>query len=276
MLPCVPQFPQQPLHHFRYQSLLSRQAKSWHPARRIGNWIHLEDITRLGFDDIDRLRLGLQQRSFRTAETESSTGERAEDGYPTYLATVFVYCPPCTCLIETAVEVCDNMPDPQLLRRLIRIDDRLPCSCFDQPVALETQQRIVENIQRLEASSLSNEEIRRTRAEYVDRDFIEKRVEELEDEVSPRIQQTPHQNLQRIFESHCYSDKVAGIVILGEHRSLSSLTQVTSFPKKARMPVENEIYAFWKTLLSSDPWRRSRIGTFATKRSRINVTTQQA
>jgi len=246
--------------------MLGRHSKSWHPSRRIGSWISLEDVSGLSRDVIEQLRNGLQRQSLGLLETESNTNGTSTDSYPTYIATIFIYCPPCTCLIDTAVDLCNNMPDPSLLRCLIRIDDRLPCSCLDQPIALETLQSIVTQIHQVEGQYIIEESyLLRSRAEHVDRDFIEDRIWTLEEEQSPPLPTTPEENLKRIFDTHCHSDNVAGVLFLGEHQSLATLMQVPSFPREPRMPKENELYVFWNSGGYPGTWRRSRIGTFSTK-----------
>jgi hypothetical protein len=140
-LPCInPESMQQSLPYFPNESMLACHSKSWHPGRRITNYIHLEDVARLEDVTVDQLRVGLVRRQRRALESAEIPDDSSSDYFDTlsHIATIYMYCPPCSCLIDTAVEVCVSMADPQLLRRLIRIDDRLPCSCLDPPLALES------------------------------------------------------------------------------------------------------------------------------------------
>jgi hypothetical protein len=269
-LPCInPERMQKSLPYFPNESMLAAHFPNWHPGRRITNWIHLDDVTRLEGVTVDQLRLGLvrqQQRVLESAGTSDDSSSAYFDNL-SHIATIYVYCPPCTCLIDTAVEVCISMADPQLLRRLIRIDDRLPCSCFDPPLALETLKGIIDNIRQVEVDNRAQLSQRvRSRAEYVDRDFIENRIWELEEEDIQPLAVSPAENIRRIFDNHTYSDNVAGVVILGEVDSLASLMQVPPFRQESRVPRVNELYTSRPTFaLQGNPpqWKRYKIGTFA-------------
>src|SRR5205809_693374 len=136
-LPCIdPQWIQDHPSYFTNKSMLTNHSRMWHPGRRITNAIYLDDVTGL---QVEQLRVGLLRQHQRALELEINPDDTSTiySDNLSHIATIFIYCPPCTCLIDTAVDVCRNMADPQLLRRLIRIEDRLPCSCFDPPLALE-------------------------------------------------------------------------------------------------------------------------------------------
>ncbi|KLU82131.1 hypothetical protein MAPG_01208 [Magnaporthiopsis poae ATCC 64411] len=251
------------LSYFEGKSILAVHAKSWHPGYRIGSRIVLEEACGLDSMTLAKLRLGLQRRSLGMTDAESETSSAPTDDSPYYIADVFIYCPPCTRLVDTAVDVCNSLPDPLLLRRLIRIDERLPCTCLDRALALEALQAILEQIQHVESNTqLGASYLRYSRAEYVDRDFLEERIMALEEELSAALPATPDENMRRILANHRYTDNLGGLVILGEHQNLGPLAQLPAFPKKARVVRENEIWVFF---YDWNEWKRDRIGTFTTK-----------
>lgn len=159
-LPCInPEKMHKSLPYFSMESMLAGHSPNWHPGRRITTHINLDEVTRLENVKIDQLRLGLvrqQQLALESAET-SDDGSSPYFSNLSHIATIYIYCPPCKCLIDTAVEVCVNMADPSLLSRLIRIDDRLPCSCFDVPLALESLKAIIHNVREVENSYAAQE-----------------------------------------------------------------------------------------------------------------------
>jgi hypothetical protein len=172
------------------------------------------------------------------------------------------------------------MADPQLLRRLIRIDDRLPCSCLDPPLSLESLKGIIHNIREVEPHTRAQRsQLVRSRAEYIDRDFVENRIWELEEEEVPPLAVSPAENIRRIFDSHRYSDNVAGVVILGEVDSLASLMQVSPFQQVSRLPRANELYVTSPTFAlhgQHQRWKRYRIGTFTTTGANNSTITYMA
>ena len=233
---------------FSNKTMLARHSGEWHPARRICLHYSLDEASKLDQDHIERLRLELIQ-SLSYA----------------HIATLIFYCPPCTYLIDTAVELCHWLPDGEryLVKALIRIDDKLSCSCFDPPTALEALRSILEHIQRVESNdAVPSHVLYYSRATYVDRNFLEARIEELEEEKVTALSATPKHNLGRIFKGHIHDRNVAGIVILGEHRSLFSLADALLVRKEPRMPRENELFVFQCVDKS---WSRSRIGSFVTR-----------
>ena len=191
------------------KTMLARHAGQWHPGRRICFHYSLDEASKLDHDHIEKLRLELLQNLSYA-----------------HIATLIFYCPPCTYLIDTAVELCQWMPqrEKSLVRALIRIDDQLPCSCFDSPTAFEAFHSILEHIQRVESNdTVPIAAVEATRSEYIDRDFLEARIEELEEEKVAALSTTPKQNLRRILKGHTDDRNVGGIVILGEHRTWSVL-----------------------------------------------------
>jgi hypothetical protein len=275
-LPCInPESMQQSLPYFPNESMLACHSKSWHPGRRITNYIHLEDVARLEDVTVDQLRVGLVRRQRRALESAEIPDDSSSDYFDTlsHIATIYMYCPPCSCLIDTAVEVCVSMADPQLLRRLIRIDDRLPCSCLDPPLALESLKGIIHNIREVEPfTRAQRSQLVRSRAEYIDRDFVENRIWQLEEEDMPPLAVSPAENIRRIFGSHAYSENVAGVVVLGEVDSLASLMEVSPFQQVSRLPRANELYVTSPTFAlhgQHQQWKRHRIGTFTTQAQMI-------
>ncbi len=245
-LPCIDPEPWHRLPDgFSTKSMLARHFECWHPAHRICLHLSLSEASNLDQEHIERLRLELLQ-------TVSSH----------HITRMIIYCPPCTHLIDTAVELCHCMPEREkdLVRSLIRIDDRHSCSCFDPPTALGALHSILEHIQRVESNdTVPLHVLYRSRPNYVDRDFLEARIEELEEETATALSPTPKQNLRRILKGHIHDRNVAGIAILGEHRSLSNLADVLPSRREPRMPRENELFVFQCV---NESWSRSKIGTF--------------
>lgn len=259
-LPCVSSEYSTQHGTFTAKSMLARHSMSWHPGYRIHANISLEDVSTLSLEEWKELRTSLQRHSLREGGSES--------GSTFHEVTLVIYCPPCTCMIDTAVELCNNIPDLQLIRRLIRVDDRLPCSCFEQPTALETLQLILDEIRYVEARLHSDySDILRSRAEYIDRDFLESRVWALETEQSPPLPPTPTEILRQMFSGCRISDNVAGIVVLGENQDLSVLMQALMCVQGARMPQENEIYKLWCENINplASKWGSARVATFTSK-----------
>ncbi len=230
-LPCIDP---EPWHQipvgFSSKSMLARHLERWHPTRRICLHISLNEASQLDQEHIEKLRLKV-----------------LEEEYIHYIVTLIVYCPPCTCLIDTAVELCRWLPHTEgnLVRAEIRIDDNLSCSCFEPPTALEALRSILEHIQRVESNeTIPVNVLWDSRARCVDRNFLEARIEELEEEKVVALTTTPKRTLRRILKGNSNDRNVAGIVILGEHRSLFSLANVLPVRKEPRMPRENELFVF--------------------------------
>ena len=152
----------------------------------------------------------------------------------------------------------------------IHVNADVPCPPMSQVpsppmfhVHLAMKCDILEHIQRVDSNdTVPVQALQGTRSSYVDRDFLEARIEELEEEKATALSATPKHPLRRILEGHSNDRNVAGIVILGEHQGLSNLANVLPVQKEPRMPRENELFVF---RCVSKSWSRSRIGTFVTR-----------
>lgn len=246
--------------------MLTTVHPQWHPGRRITSFINLSDFTKL---ETEQLRIGLQRRYQHAIESDNTLEDIfiMNSNDLRHIATIFIYCPPCTYLIDTAVSVCVHMADPQLLQRLIRVDDRLPCSCFDSSLASKNLKMIIGHIMEVEQRSSGRpSRLHQSRAEYIDRDFIESRIWILEEEEVQPSTATAEENIRRIFDDHCYDDKVAGVVFLGELQALAPMLQLPLFSQVSRMPRENEMYvSSLGNGVSGPPWERRLMGTFSTR-----------
>jgi hypothetical protein len=131
----------------------------------------------------------------------------------------------------------------------------------------------IHNIGEVEPFTLAQRsQLVRSRAEYIDRDFVENRIWELEEEDMPPLAVSPAENIRRIFGNHAYSDNVAGVVVLGEVDSLASLMEVSPFQQVSRLPRANELYVTSPTFVlhrQHQQWARHRIGTFTTRAQMI-------
>ena len=150
---------------------------------------------------------------------------------------------------------------------MIRIDNGLPCSYFDAPLALESLKAIIHKIKETEKINVAHESRLWSRAEHIDRDFVESQIWELEEEDVRPLAVTLAENIHRFLNSHGFHDNVASAGILEEVDSLASLMQVLPFWNESQVPRENELYGSGPTLSlqgKHQPWKRYTIGTFAT------------
>ena len=90
----------------------------------------------------------------------------------------------------------------------------------------------------------------RTFLMLIDRDWLEQRLYEYEEEQYRRSSRHPSNILMDILDPHEYHTNITGIHILGEADQCVPIMQSPPFPSAARMPRETWSFMSWKSCVS--------------------------
>jgi hypothetical protein len=198
------------------------------------------------------------------------------------LAHMTLYCAPCIRAIRTALLTCAR-ESSTFLGCLVRVDDRIPSSCCPEVRKLDRLVSLVSRVKEREAGTL---QYLHENFKYLDRPWIEKRIYELEEELStPGDPQTIFDRIKTFLEVISYGPSNRAVAILGEPNECAWILQTKPFEWKARMPKETEVYLL--QLISYNEhksvWDRELLGSFtprnfkaSTKRSSESVTSESS
>lgn len=210
-------------------SLQDRLKKYSHQAaqvpslgQRIVSHIDLHQVSSMELDKIEEYR--------------NKARERYES--PDLLkSAIYIHCPPCACSIQMALEICLEVQGiaRDMLDFKVRFDARLTASCC-----------LAEGRERLNAifnyirsgETAASPFIAPHLLKNVDRDWLDQRVYEYEDEVEP---QTTN-DLRHILEGYRSLHSVAGIIILGERDHLLPALNRPPFAALERTPRETQFF----------------------------------
>jgi hypothetical protein len=178
------------------------------------------------------------------------------------IATVFIYCAPCACLLATAFAICKAAGSRAMpfFEFLVRPDDRLVSSCCshrDRSLGLAS---IMENVKIPDVLSSR-------KMPYIDSIWVEQRLYEIEEETDLQrsIGKTAESGGKTLSSHHSPRD-TAGIVILGELEYCLPIIRGLPFPPTPRVPKENEIFQMHVLRKDGKPsWSRRFLGTFTSK-----------
>jgi hypothetical protein len=185
------------------------------------------------------------------------------------VANIYVYCPPCACLISTALSICTYTGShaETFFEFYVRPDDRLISSCCpneDRSLGLTSLVRTIKDREATEwnATYLSSP-FRR-----LDRQWMEQRLFEIEETEHVQSFESSCTLAGKLFNSHRSERTTAGIVILGELEYCLPIMQSAPFVPKPRIPRETEIFQMHNLYEDSEGkrvWNRTYLGTYTPK-----------
>lgn len=236
------------LGHSTDPSHLANETPPWDLTSRLFSTINL---ARLGVN-IDRL-LELQ----RDADLEGK--ELAIQKYK-----VYIYCAPCICQIWTAFRICKGVQGPAkaVFQMCVRIDDRLMATCCQVPSNTAGLAAVVEQIRSIEMDGNHREHI-----EHIDRDWIDQRLYDQEDDIFQISAVGEARSLSCIFDQFPYG-YLAAVIILGERDFLVPMLQYSPFQTSERTLRENQFFQVKRQVNDSEwRWSLKYLGSFTAKRS---------
>lgn len=179
------------------------------------------------------------------------------------VASLYIYCAPCACLLTTALSICTDAGAraKMFFELLVRPDDRLVSSCCyqeDRSFGLASLMTKVREIESL--PSVVND------LDHLDRTWIEQRLFALEETELPQHSDNIDEMGVQVLSSHHSDSKTAGIVILGEVGYSLPIMDAAPFTTIGRTPKETEMWQM-KRLQVDDrqKWTRKYLGTFTPK-----------
>ena len=186
------------------------------------------------------------------------------------LASIYLYCAPCACLLATAFSMWRNARRwvKSYFKFVIRPDHRLRSSCCLEVDRTIGYVSLLEEIRRLEISDQNPQNL-----EFIqlDRLWIEQRLFETEEEGPMPSHKNILELARELFASHTSNYqyrppyRCAGLIILGELSHTLSIMQCPPFPSRPRIPRETEIFHMAKTSKRSDLFDRNYLGTYTPK-----------
>jgi hypothetical protein len=163
--------------------------------------------------------------------------------------TVLIYCPPCVCQIHTAFGLIRAISriNSSLVAMRIRVDDRLPSSCYDR----DSGRAFVRGLRdRLRNSDDYPQE-------RFDRPWLDKRLYDMEvDDDSEEIEMpASEQSAEGYLDPGHVWPPLLQVIVLGECDAMTEVLHSPPWKAEARMPRVNHIYHM-------DRPRRKLLGTF--------------
>lgn len=186
------------------------------------------------------------------------------------VATIYLYCAPCACLLASAFEICRKAGSraTTYFKFLVRPDDRLVSSCCslkDRSLGLVS---LIQRVREIESSSWVND------LRLIDRIWVEQRLYEIEEETDlPQPLSRIAEMAGKVFTSHHSEEKTAGIIVLGELQFCLPILRSPPFESKPRMPKETEIFQIKGAWVSGRYELKSHfLGTYTPKAVPIRST----
>jgi hypothetical protein len=226
-------------------------------------------------DCFDWPELFASERKARTCDgilKYEKDGFITNDSWP--IATAYIYCPPCVCQVQTALRICRGVGVPLSLDFRIRIDERLPSSCYEGPQALGRLTSLDRRITDILENSHPKDPSKIRDINNIDRPWLEQRIFKLEEETAGSSRsEDPFGTLSDIFASS--GDKIlasAAVIILGEVDYCTLVLEDIFKFKSARKPREADLWELrpvWDIAIQGEKWERKYLGTY-TRRQRPN------
>lgn len=224
---------------------------------------------------LDRISASINPKFFTAIDLDAlptSNNFELTDLYETLLplASIYLYCAPCACLLATAFSMWRTAGRwvQSYFKFVIRPDHRLRSSCCLEVDGTIGYVSLLEEIRRLENTN-QNPQNRLLMA--LDRLWIEQRLFETEEEGSTHFHKNTLELARELFVSHesNYQDRspyrCAGLIILGELDHTLSIMQSPPFPSRPRIPRETEIFHMAKLFRSATLFDRKYLGTYTPK-----------
>ena len=237
------------LNYFEDPSHLANETSPWDLASRLLSTI---TFSKSGFD-MDKL------------------SELQRDATITGKDKVYIYCAPCICQIWTAFRICSGAGGPAkaLFQYCVRIDGRLTASFCQVPSGTAGIAAIVEQIRSIEMDETrSYDSLSRTKVGYIDRDWIDKRLYDQEDEIFQISAVGEARSFSFIFDQFKVMEDLAAVIILGERDHLVPMLQSSPFQKSERILRENQFFQVMRKEIDREwRWSLKYLGSFTAKRS---------
>ncbi|KAK0516272.1 hypothetical protein JMJ35_000875 [Cladonia borealis] len=235
-------------------SHLAIETQPWDLASRL---LSTYDSSRY-VTDRDRL-LELQ----READSEGKTFAFQKDN-------VYIYCAPCLCQIWTAFRICIGAKGPadSLFQLCVRIDDRLRATCCQVSSGAAGLAAVVDQIRSIEMDSKTMyPSFLGKNIKYIDRDWIDQRLYDQEDEVFQIPAVGGARSLSFIFDRLPTKD-LAALIVLGERDHLVPMLQYSPFQRSERILRENQFFNVKREEIDGERrWSLKYLGSFTAKRS---------
>ena len=176
----------------------------------------------------------------------------SEDGVPVALrklATVYVYCGPCPCLIKTACDICSSNLKSGHLNFIVRIDPRLGVSCCPSLMAG------VDRLKSLQAASHhSVRELGYSYWPHLDHGWMDEIVFSAESEEQRVLSMADTVKRQRCLVNEYSLDHIQDVtLVLGTASYLTSIMNSLDCRSTAKVPAVGEI---WQVYDAHNEWYR--------------------
>ncbi len=183
------------------------------------------------------------------------------------VATIYLYCAPCACLLATAFEICREAGTraTTYFKFLVRPDDRLVSSCCSRKDRSLGLASLIQTTREIEGPPfLANNLL------LIARVWVEQRLQEAEEERDlPQPISTIAEMGGKVLAAHHphrSEGKTAGIVILGELRYSLPIMRSPPFSSNPRRPKETEIFQLeLRQFYGKYSWRSTFLGTYTPK-----------
>ena len=247
-------FSYEKLDDFMDPSHLANETQPWDLASRLLSTVKPPRCIR----DSNRL-LELQ----RDADSEGRTIRFQKD-------KVYIYCAPCLCQIWTAFRICEGAQGPAevLFQLCVRIDDRLTATCCQFSSGIAGLAAVVEQIRSIEMDGKHlHPSHHGTTIKHIDRDWIDQRLYDLEDEAFQISAVDEARSLSFIFDK-LTPPGLAAVIILGERDYLVPMLQYPPFQRSERTLRENQFFIVRREQIEHEwSWSLKCLGKFTAKRS---------
>ncbi|KAL8951459.1 MAG: hypothetical protein Q9222_002560 [Ikaeria aurantiellina] len=178
---------------------------------------------------------------------------------------VYIYCPPCSCQIASALDTAWSMNESPYLDIHVRVDYHLQTSCSVSSIGINGLQSLADYIREDEKLiNLPDYHVMRLRA--IDRQWLEQTIYDYEEEIET-LTLSPASRLSKILAAHNMEDDCAAVLILGEADYSIPLIGSPPFPplKLGKVPQQTEMYRLKQAFEEGWYWQRDYMGTFTSK-----------
>ena len=184
---------------------------------------------------------------------------------------VYIYCAPCLCQVWTAFRICKGASGPEeaLLQFCVRIDDRLTATCCRASSGTAGLAAVIDQIRSIEMDGNHLYPLQLGKnIKYIDRDWIDQRLYDQEDELFQASAFDEGTSLAFIFEKFL-AKNVAAVIVLGERDHLVPMLQYSPFQKSERTLRENQFFNVRREVVAAIGWSWSLkyLGSFTAKKT---------
>ncbi len=189
---------------------------------------------------------------------------------------VYIYCAPCLCQIWTAFRICQGAQGlaKVYFQFCVRVDARLTATSCQISSTTAGLAAIVEQIRSIEMDGNHLHFLGRGKnIAYIDRDWIDQRLYDQEDEMFQISAVGEARSLSFIFD-RLPSEKLAAVIILGERDHLVPMLRYLPFQRLGRPPREDQFFQVKRERNGNEwSWYLKYRGSFTAKKSQPAQTT---